>query len=341
MTTNESRKLNIFSGIQPSGELTIGGYIGAMKNWISLQHEYHCLFMLADLHTLTVLQDPEMLRKRCYDFLALYIACGIDPAKNILFAQSHVPEHTQLGWILNCYAHMGELNRMTQFKDKSKQHAANINVGLFDYPVLMAADVLLYHTHYVPVGDDQKQHLELIRDLALRFNHRYGDVFMIPEPYIPKQGARIMSLQDPTQKMSKSDANPHNFITLLDEPDTIRRKLKRATTDSGHEVRFDLAEKPGISNLLVLLSAVTDKTILELENSYQHAKGYGQFKQDVSEAMIAFLSPIQSRYQILRQDEAQLQRILHHGALAAREKASVVLNAVYAAVGLSQAPHWG
>ncbi len=333
---NESKKLNIFSGIQPSGELTIGGYIGAIKNWVTLQHEYQCLFMLADLHTLTVLQDPEMLRKRCYDFLALYIACGIDPAKNILFAQSHVPEHTQLSWILNCYAHMGELNRMTQFKDKSKQHAANINVGLFGYPVLMAADVLLYQTHYVPVGEDQKQHLELIRDLALRFNHRYGDVFTIPEPYIPKQGARIMSLQDPTQKMSKSDANLHNFITLLDEPDTIRHKLKRATTDSGHEIRFNLTEKPGISNLLVLFSAVTDKTILALETSYQHANGYGQFKQDVSEAIIAFLSPIQSRYQALRKDETELQRILHQGALAAREKASATLKKVYTLVGLME-----
>lgn len=332
MTTNKTKKYTVLSGIQPSGELTIGGYIGAVQSWIKMQHEYDSLFMLADLHTLTVSQDPALLRKRCYDFLALYIACGIDPEKNILFAQSHVPEHTQLAWVLNCYTYMGELNRMTQFKDKSKQHAANINVGLFDYPVLMAADVLIYASHHVPVGDDQKQHMELVRDLALRFNHRYGEILVIPEPYIPPQGARIMSLQEPTQKMSKSDVNPHSYIALLDDPDTIRTKLKRATTDSGNEIRFD-SEKPGISNLLTLLSAVTDQTISELEEGYQGV-GYGKFKSDVAEAVIMHLAPIQSRYHELRRDEGELQRLLQAGAEAAGLRARSMLKRVYEAVGL-------
>ncbi len=329
--TNKTKRFTVLSGIQPSGELTIGGYIGAVQNWVKMQHEYDCLFMLADLHTLTVTQDPLLLRKRCYDFLALYIACGIDPAQNVLFAQSHVPEHTQLAWVLNCYTYMGELNRMTQFKDKSKQHAANINVGLFDYPVLMAADVLIYGAHRVPVGDDQKQHMELVRDLAIRFNHQHGEVFVVPEPYIPPQGARIMSLQEPLQKMSKSDANPHSYIALLDEPEVIRNKLKRAMTDSGSEICLK-EDKPGISNLLTLLSAVTGQTISALEKSYEGA-GYGKFKADVAEAVVAHLQPIQARYHALRSDEQALQRLLQTGAETAGLRAKGMLARVYEVVG--------
>jgi tryptophanyl-tRNA synthetase len=325
-------KLTVLSGIQPSGDLTIGGYIGAVQNWVKMQHDYDCLFMLADLHTLTVKQDPHLFRARCYDFLALYIACGIDPTQNILFAQSHVPAHTQLAWILNCYTHMGELSRMTQFKDKSKQHAANINVGLFDYPVLMAADVLIYGAHHVPVGDDQKQHMELIRDVAQRFNHQYGEIFVVPEPYIPPQGARIMSLQEPLQKMSKSDSNPNSYIALLDEPDTIRQKLKRAVTDSDNEIRLDPA-KPGVSNLLILLSAMTGQKISQLENDYQ-GSGYGRFKSDVAEAIVTHLAPIQAQYKALREDESALQQLLQAGATAANARAQTLLKRVYAAVGL-------
>jgi tryptophanyl-tRNA synthetase len=332
MTTDKTKKLTVLSGIQTSGELTIGGYIGAVQSWVKMQHEYDCLFMLADLHTLTVAQDPVLLRKRCYDFLALYIACGINPEHNILFAQSHVPEHTQLAWVLNCYTYMGELNRMTQFKDKSKQHAANINVGLFGYPVLMAADVLVYGAHCVPVGEDQKQHMELIRDLALRFNHQYGEVFTVPEPYIPPQGARVMSLQEPTKKMSKSDSNPNSYIALLDDPDTVRHKLKRAVTDSGSGIRFD-PEKPGISNLLTLMSATTGQTISQLEESYQEV-GYGQFKNDVAEAVVEHLKPIQLQYQALRQDENRLGQILKAGAEAARLRAQKIVKRVYERVGL-------
>jgi tryptophanyl-tRNA synthetase len=332
MTINKSKKLTILSGIQPSGEFTIGGYIGAVQSWVAMQHEYDCLFMLADLHTLTTTQDPAKLRACCYDFLALYIACGIDPRQNILFAQSHVPEHTQLAWLLNCYAYMGELNRMTQFKDKSKQHAANINVGLFDYPVLMAADILVYGTHRVPVGDDQKQHMELVRDLAMRFNHQYGEILVMPEPYIPPQGARIMNLQEPTQKMSKSNSNPNSYIALLDSPDVILNKFKRAVTDSGNEIRFD-KEKPGVSNLLTLLSTISGKTIATLEKEYQGI-GYGKFKTDVAEAIIAHLAPIQARYQELRHDETALQEILRQGASSASARASSMIKRIYEAVGL-------
>lgn len=332
MPISESKKLTVLSGIQPSGEFTIGGYIGAMQSWIKMQNDYDCLFMLADLHTITVKQDPILLRQRCYDFLALYIACGIDPNKNILFAQSHVSAHTQLSWILNCYVYMGELNRMTQFKDKSKQHAANINVGLFDYPVLMAADVLLYATDYVPVGDDQKQHMELVRDVAMRFNHQYGEILTIPQPYILQQGARIMSLQEPTAKMSKSDPNPNSYIAMLDDPDTITHKLKRAVTDSDNEIRFT-AEKPGVANLLILLAAVTGESIPDLETTYRNS-GYGKFKQAVSEAVIEHLKPIQARYRELREDHQGLQTILQTGATAAAKRANKTLDRVHDAIGL-------
>jgi len=244
MSSNSQRPI-VLSGIQPSGRLTLGNYLGAIKNWVPLSETYACYYMLVDLHAITVRQDPKVLRERCYEFLALYIACGLDPAKNTLFVQSHVPAHSRLSWILNCYTQMGELNRMTQFKDKSAKHVDNINAGLFDYPVLMAADILLYQAHAVPVGDDQKQHLELTRDVATRFNNLYGEVFRIPEPMIPPVGARIMSLKEPTKKMSKSDEAETNAIYLLDPVDTIVRKLKKAEMDSGNEIRFDIAEKPG------------------------------------------------------------------------------------------------
>ena len=258
----------VLSGIQPSGRLTLGNYLGAIKNWVPLSAQYDCYYMLVDLHAITVRQDPVQLRERCYEFLALYIACGLDPADNVLFVQSHVPAHARLSWVLNCYTQMGELNRMTQFKDKSAKHVDNINAGLFDYPVLMAADILLYQAKAVPVGDDQKQHLELTRDIAQRFNNLYGNVFTVPEPMIPPVGARIMGLQEPTKKMSKSDDAPTNALYLLDEPDVIVRKLKRAVTDLGNEVRFDLGEKPGVSNLMSILAATSGESFEAIAERY-------------------------------------------------------------------------
>lgn len=323
----------LLSGIQPSGELTIGSYIGAIQQWVHLQHNYRCLFLMVDLHTLTVRQNPAQLRSRCYDFLALYLACGIDPEKHLLFLQSQVPAHTQLAWILNCYTAMGDLNRMTQFKDKSQRHHQNINAGLFDYPVLMAADILLYGTQRVPVGEDQRQHLELTRNIALRFNQIYGDILVIPEAYIPQQGARIMSLQNPLQKMSKSDPNPNNYITLLDNPDTILQKLKRSVTDSGSDIRFDVKEKPGISNLLTLFSAMSGQSTADLELQYQ-GKGYGTFKQAVADAIVSHLSPIQIAYAELRKDETHLQSLLHRGAEGAKALAAPLLQRVHEALGL-------
>lgn len=322
----------LLSGIQPSGHLTIGHYAGALANWANMQQDYHCLFMLADLHTITVRQNPADLRDRCYDVLALYIANGIDPEKNIIFAQSHVPAHTQLAWVLSCNTHMGELNRMTQFKDKSQQHASNVNVGLFSYPVLMAADILLYNTHKVPVGEDQKQHLELTRDIALRFNHHYGEILSIPTPYISPQGARLMSLQDPTRKMSKSDSNENSYIALLDSPEIIRNKFKRAVTDSGSEICADI-NKPGVTNLLMILSLMTGQTIQVLETAYQGV-GYGQFKRDVAEAVITKLIPIQEKYRAWREDTVALSKVLAQGAERARQQAQIVLKRVYEAVGL-------
>ncbi|MBA2654211.1 MAG: tryptophan--tRNA ligase [Gammaproteobacteria bacterium] len=322
----------LFSGIQPSGNLMIGNYIGAIKHWVNLQNEFQSYFALVDLHTITVKQDPNSLRNRCYDFLALYIACGIDPEKNVIFVQSHVPAHAELAWILNCFTYMGELNRMTQFKDKSARYTSNINVGLYDYPVLMAADILLYDTNLVPVGHDQKQHLELTRDLAIRFNNIYGDVFAIPEPYIPPLGGRIMGLQEPLKKMSKSDENEHNYIALLDSPDLIRKKMQRAVTDSGREIKMD-PEKPGVSNLLTLLSAITNVSIENLELRYQH-EGYGTFKKEVAEAIIDFLSPIQEKFHQLRNDEKKMHQILREGAALANKKSKQTLSKVQDCLGL-------
>ena len=287
------QKKRIFSGMQPSGVITLGNYLGALKNWTKLQDEYDCLYCIVDMHAITVRQDPVKLRKQARDLLVQYLAVGLDPEKNIIYYQSHVPQHAELAWILNCYTYMGELNRMTQFKDKCAKHADNINAGLFTYPSLMAADILLYQTDLVPVGEDQRQHLELTRDIAQRFNGIYGDVFKVPDAYIGKVGARVMALQEPTKKMSKSDENQNNIITLMDDPKVIMNKMKRAMTDSDTEVRF-AEEKPGISNLLSIYCAVTGKTIAESEKEFAGV-GYGTFKTAVGEAVVAELEPVQKR----------------------------------------------
>lgn len=321
----------LLSGIQLSGELNIGHYLGAIKNWKNMQQQYDCLFPLVDLHTITVTQNPQEFQERCYKCIALYLACGIDPKRALIFCQSHIPQHSQLMWILNCYTYMGELNRMTQFKDKAKQHAANINVGLFAYPVLMAADILLYQTNLVPVGADQKQHLEITRDLALRFNNLYGTIFTVPEIYMPPLGARIMALQEPAKKMSKSDTNANNTINLLDSPDIIRDKLKRAVTDSDKEV-YAAKNKLGITNLLTIIAAITEQTIEQLENTYRHL-GYSKFKQDVAEALIEFLTPIQQRYRSIYEDQDRLNTILRESATSARSRAQKTLAKVYEVLG--------
>jgi tryptophanyl-tRNA synthetase len=320
------KKPVLLSGIQPSGNLMIGNYIGALGNWVKLQEQHDCLFMLVDLHSITVKQDPADLRRRCYEFLCLYLACGIDPEKNTIFVQSHVPGHSELSWILNCFTYMGELNRMTQFKEKSARHSANINVGLFDYPVLMAADILLYGTDLVPVGHDQKQHLELTRKVAERFNNLHGEIFTVPKPYIPEVGARIMSLQDPTAKMSKSDDNANNYIALLDPPNVVRKKLSRAVTDSGSEIRCD-ETKPGISNLLSIYSAITGRSIDLIEQDYD-GKGYGQLKGDLADVIVQFLQPIQQRYAELADDRGYVDGILRQGAAAAHERSKPMLSKI-------------
>ena len=281
---SEQQKKIIFSGMQPSGLITLGNYLGALNNWRKLQDEYNCLYCIVDMHAITVRQDPSKLRKQAKELLLQYLAVGLDPQKSILYYQSHVPQHAELGWILNCYTYMGELNRMTQFKEKSLSHADNINAGLFTYPVLMAADILLYQTDLVPVGEDQRQHLEITRDIAGRFNGVYGDVFKIPEAYIGKVGARIMALQEPTKKMSKSDENKNNTIALLDEPAVVMNKIKRAMTDSENEVRYS-EEKAGIRNLLDIYCAVTGESIAQAEKEFANA-GYGTFKKAVGEAEI-------------------------------------------------------
>jgi tryptophanyl-tRNA synthetase len=324
----------VLSGCQPSGQLTMGNYMGALRQWVDMQDHNDCLYMIVDLHAITVRQDPKALNQACLDGLALYLACGIDPEKSSIFLQSHVPEHAQLSWVLNCYTQMGELNRMTQFKDKSQKNASNINVGLYSYPVLQAADILVYQANKVPVGEDQKQHLELTRDIATRFNNIYGDVFTIPDPFIPESGARVMSLQDPLKKMSKSDDNPNNVIGLLDDPKKLTKKIKRAVTDSDEQARiyFDVAEKPGVSNLLSLLSCTTGQTVESLIPKYEN-KMYGHLKGDVAEAVVAMLTPIQAEYNRIRSDKNYLHAVLQASALKAREKASVTLAKTYEALG--------
>jgi tryptophanyl-tRNA synthetase len=328
-------KPTLFSGIQPSGDLMIGNYIGSIKNWVQMQDDYNCLFSLVNMHAITVEQSPQELAKRSLDFVALYLASGIDPEKSTVFIQSHVPEHAELAWLLNCSTYMGELNRMTQFKDKSQKHAQNINVGLFDYPVLMAADILLYQTEMVPVGADQKQHLELTRDLAVRYNNRFDrEIFKIPEPFIPPatSGGRIMSLQDPTSKMSKSDENKNNFIALLDDPKTIIKKFKKAQTDSGTEITYDVENKPGVSNLLTIYSVISGQSIDEVVKHFE-GKMYGHLKVELGELVADYLQPIQERYHTIRNDEAELKAILKKGADTARESAQKTLRDVQEAIG--------
>ena len=322
----------ILSGIQPSGHLTIGNYIGAVRNWVRLQDQYDCLFVLVDLHAITVRQDPQDLRKRCYDFLALNLACGIDPERSVVFVQSHVPAHAELAWVLTCFTYMGELSRMTQFKDKSKKHRANINVGLFAYPALMAADILLYQANLVPVGDDQRQHLEITRDLALRFNSIYGPVFTVPEVYVPPVGARIMSLQDPAAKMSKSDDNAGNYLALLDPPEVARNKIKRAVTDCGTEVAYDPSARPGISNLMSIYSALSGQDFSAIQAAYA-GRGYAPFKADLAEIVVQALAPIQAKYREVREDKPYLQGLLERGAEAAGRRARRTLDKVYKKLG--------
>ena len=334
-----SNKPVVLSGCQPSGQLTLGNYMGALKQWVSLQDDHECLYMLVDLHAITVRQDPKQLYDACLDGLALYLACGIDPQKSTLFVQSHVPEHAQLSWVLNCYAQMGELNRMTQFKDKSAKNENNINVGLYSYPVLQAADILIYQANKVPVGEDQKQHLELTRDIATRMNNLYGDVFTLPEPYIPEFGARIMSLQEPERKMSKSDTNPNNFIGLLEDPKKITKKIKRAVTDSDEHanIYFDPKEKAGVSNLLTLLSLSTGKSIDSLVPEYED-KMYGHLKGDVAEAVVSLITPIQEAYADLRNNRDYLNEVMRSGAEKASARAENTLKRVYEAVGFIPKP---
>ncbi len=337
MENTAATKKVMLSGIQPSGDLHLGNYLGAVKNWAALAEEFDCYYFMADLHSITVRQNPAELRRRSLAQLAQYIACGLDPEKNTLFIQSHVHEHAELGWILNCYTMFGELSRMTQFKDKCAKNADNINGGLFTYPSLMAADILLYQADYVPVGEDQKQHCELTRDIATRFNNIYGETFKVPEPYIPKVGARIMSLMNPTSKMSKSD--PQGCVFLLDSPEEIARKFKRAVTDSDTEncVRYAPAEKPGVANLMSIYSSVTGKSFEEIEVEFQ-GKGYGAFKPAVGEAVIEALRPVREEAQRIMADKAYLQQVYTQGAQKAGYVARKTLRKVYKRVGFVEKP---
>jgi len=333
MEQNERKKV-MLSGIQPSGDLTLGSYLGAIKNWTELAGQYDCYYFMADLHSITVRQNPAELRRRTLAQMAQYVAAGLDPEKNVLFIQSHVPAHAQLGWVLNCYTMFGELSRMTQFKDKSAKNAENINGGLFTYPALMAADILLYQADLVPVGGDQKQHVELARNVAERFNGVYGEVFRVPEPYIPKVGARIMSLSTPEHKMSKSDRDPNGCVYLMEKPEDILRKFKRAVTDSDTEncVRYDPATKPGVSNLIQIYAAVTGKSIAEVEAEFSGC-GYGVFKPRVGEAVVECLRPVREEAERLLKDKAYLSELCRAGAERAGRTADRTLRKVYKKVG--------
>jgi tryptophanyl-tRNA synthetase len=320
MISLEGNKKVIFSGIQPSGDLTLGNYLGAIKNWVKLQEEYECYFCVVDLHAITVKQEPKDLRKKTTEVLAIYLASGIDPEKNTMFIQSHVPAHSEASWLLTCSTYMGELNRMTQYKDKSKKNGESIGVGLFNYPVLMAADILLYQTDLVPVGKDQLQHLELSRDIGERFNKMYSDTFVIPEPYIAKVGAKIMDLQDPTKKMSKSEENINGSILIMDPPEVIRKKVNRAVTDSLGIVKYN-DEQEGVKNLMTILMTITGMTVEEIEAKYE-GLGYAQFKKDVAEAIVSELEPIQNKVKEYTTNKAFLEEIYKKGA----EKANYVAN---------------
>lgn len=327
-------KKTILSGSTVTGDLTLGNYIGALNNWKQLQNDYDCFYFLADLHALTVHQDPEVLRNRSYSFFAQYLALGLDPHQNTIFAQSHVHEHTELSWILTCLTPMGYLNRMTQFKEKAEKHTKNINAGLFTYPVLMAADILLYQADMVPVGEDQKQHLELCRDLVGYFENRYSaGVFKMPEPHIGKAGARIMSLQDPTKKMSKSDENEKNFVSIIEDSKKIEKKIKSAATDSGTEIKFDVENKAGVSNLLTIYSVLSGKTIAQLEADYA-GKMYGHLKVDLAELVVETLRPVRERYDELMKNRDHLDQLLAQGAERAQARAAKTLTKVYETVGL-------
>jgi len=323
-------KKRIFSGAQPTGQLHIGNYLGALKDWVALQDEYESFYCIVNLHAITLPQDPQVLRQKTLDLARIYLAAGIDPERSTVFIQSDVPEHAELTWILSCISRMGELERMTQFKDKGKGNAERAGVGLFTYPVLMAADILLYQTHLVPIGQDQKQHLELTRDLAERFNRDFGETFVVPEAFIPPVGAKIQSLQDPAKKMSKSDENAASSIFLLDDADTITKKIKRAVTDSGTEINFD-AERPAIKNLLTIYHLLTGKTQDDCVAHFE-GKGYGQFKTELAEATIEFLRPFQER--VNQYDDEQLKAILANGAAKAKSVANATLKNVYERIGL-------
>lgn len=330
----ENEKKRVFSAIQPSGMLTLGNYLGALKNWKAMTEEFDCIYAVADLHAITVRQEPAAFRKQIYNTCALLLAVGIDPEKSIVFMQSQVAAHSQLSWLLSCYTQFGELSRMTQFKDKSAKHADNINLGLFAYPTLMAADILLYHPDYVPVGADQKQHLEITRDIAVRFNHLYGDVFTVPEPYIPKVGARVMSLQDPTAKMSKSDENVNAWVAILDKPEDIMRKFKRAVTDSENKICVGEG-RDGMNNLIGIYSAVTGKTAEQIENEFA-SKGYGEFKMAVGEAVCEELRPIRERFETYIADKKQLEDIYRNGAERADEIARRTVSKVMRKIGFAR-----
>lgn len=330
-TNNEVKKV-IFSGIQPSGDLTIGNYLGALKNWVKLQNEYDCYFCIVDLHAITVRQKPADLRRRSLELLSIYIAAGISPEKNTLFIQSHVPAHAELSWILTCNTYMGELGRMTQYKDKSQKYGNSIGAGLFNYPSLMAADILLYNTNLVPVGKDQTQHLELTRDLANRFNSAYSDTFKIPEGYIPKEGAKIMDLQEPTKKMSKSSDNPNSFILIMDPPEVIRKKISRAVTDSLGVINYS-DDQPGVKNLLNIISAIKGISPEELVENYK-GKGYADLKKDAADAIVAELAPIQEKVKELLKDKKYLESIYKEGAQKASYAAAKTLRKVQKKVGM-------
>ena len=325
------QKKRMLSGIQPSGDLHLGNYLGAIKNWSSRSEQYECFYFMADMHTITVRQTPADLRRRTLEVLMQYMAAGIDPEKSCLFIQSHASTHAELSWVLSCNTQMGELSRMTQFKEKSRKHEDNINAGLFTYPILMAADILAYQADIVPVGHDQLQHVELARDIANRFNHFYGDTLTVPEAYIPKVGKRIMSLQTPEMKMSKSDPNPNGFVRLLDDPDTIIRKFKRAVTDSDNTIKAS-PEKPGVTNLLSIYSAVTNKTIEESEREFE-GKGYGDFKLAVGEAVVSALKPLQTEFDRLSKDKAYVEGVYKKGAELANYLSNKTLRKVYKKIG--------
>lgn len=329
----------LLSGIQPSGELGLGHYIGALRNWVRLQDEYECFYTVVDMHCITVRQEPAKLRQQCLSVAAQYMAVGLDPKKSVLFIQSHVVGHAELQWVLGCFAPFGELSRMTQFKEKSQKYAKNVNAGLFMYPVLMAADILLYNAAAVPVGEDQKQHLEFTRNLAARFNEAYSPTFNLPEPYIPKTGARIMSLSDPTVKMSKSDENPNSYIAIVDEPDVIRRRIRSAVTDGGAEIRA-ATDKPGITNLLEIFSALGGRDVAEIEAEYA-GRGYGEFKNDVAEIVVETFRPIRERYRELIENRDYLLEVLNDGAQRAQRVADRTLAKVYRKIGFPEARRTG